>query len=198
MRQFSLDIRYFVQYVRKFNLLLPVGFGMDTYILAIYDFIIIESVKDTPKEKTIHSGGTKGQKICARCVEWMTYDNMDKDDVVRALPLFGDVNVCTSVRSVFSRRHREGHLWRHAIEAFHSGQYYLRRPFPGEYSAFASVAGVLPISLLVEVVFYRGITIQRDSANHSDYAVTTVKLSRISPSFNGEVCPTFFRWRAGV
>lgn len=45
----------------------------------------------------------------------------------------------------------------------------------GEYSALASIAGVLPISSLVDVVFYRGITMQRaverDSENRSNYAM---------------------------
>ena len=58
----------------------------------------------------------------------------------------------------------------------------------GERPALASVAGVLPISSLVDVVFYRGITMQRaverDSANRSNYAMCAVNPSRISPSFN--------------
>jgi fatty acid synthase subunit alpha len=48
----------------------------------------------------------------------------------------------------------------------------------GEYSALASIADVLPISALVDVVFYRGITMQRaverDSQNRSNYAMCAV------------------------
>ena len=59
----------------------------------------------------------------------------------------------------------------------------------GEYSALASIADALPIAALVEVVFYRGITMQRaverDSKNRSNYAMCAVNPSRISKSFSG-------------
>lgn len=57
----------------------------------------------------------------------------------------------------------------------------------GEYSALASVADVLPISSLVDVVFYRGITMQRaverDASGRSNYAMCAVNPSRISADF---------------
>ena len=57
----------------------------------------------------------------------------------------------------------------------------------GEYSALASIADVLPVSSLVDVVFYRGITMQRaverDSENRSNYAMCAVNPSRISKTF---------------
>ena len=91
-----------------------------------------------------------------------------------------------------------------------------------EYSALASIADVLPISALVDVVFYRGITMQRaverDSQNRSNYAMCAVNPSRISKTFtdaalrevvddianrtgslleivnyNVEVCPQYFK-----
>jgi len=58
----------------------------------------------------------------------------------------------------------------------------------GAYSALASIADVLHISALVDVVFYRGITMQRaverDSENRSNYAMCAVNPSRISPTFS--------------
>lgn len=57
----------------------------------------------------------------------------------------------------------------------------------GEYSALASIADILPVSALVDVVFYRGITMQRaverDSQNRSNYGMVAVNPSRISMSF---------------
>jgi len=57
----------------------------------------------------------------------------------------------------------------------------------GEYSALASIADVLPVSSLVDVVFYRGITMQRaierDAENLSNYATCAVNPSRISKTF---------------
>jgi malonyl CoA-acyl carrier protein transacylase len=47
---------------------------------------------------------------------------------------------------------------------------------------------VLPIAALVDVVFYRGLTMQRaverDEHNRSNYAMCAVNPSRISKSFN--------------
>ena len=57
----------------------------------------------------------------------------------------------------------------------------------GEYSALTSITDVLPISSLVDVVFYRGITMQRaverDFENRSNYAMCAVNPSRISRTF---------------
>ena len=56
------------------------------------------------------------------------------------------------------------------------------------YSALASIADVLHISALVDVVFYRGFTMQRaverDSENHSNYAMCAVNLSRVLTTFS--------------
>src|ERR1700733_6703819 len=58
----------------------------------------------------------------------------------------------------------------------------------GEYSPLASIADVLPLSSLVDVVFYCGITMQsavkRDSQNRSNYAMCAVNPSCISKTFN--------------
>ena len=70
----------------------------------------------------------------------------------------------------------------------------------GEYSALASIAEVLPISALVDVVFYRGITMQRaverDDQSRSNYAMVAVNPSRIGKTFTDaalrEVVDTVF------
>ena len=175
------------------------------HLLTVYGFSIIEIVKDNPKEKTIHFSGIKGQAIHTRYME-MTYNTMDKDGVVRTLPLFGDINVCTqrytfshpngllfttqfaqialvvTEKAAFEDMQSKGFIQNNAVFAGHS---------LGEYSALASVAGVLPISSLVDVVFYRGITMQRaverDSANWSNYAMCAANPSRISSTFNDSV-----------
>ena len=57
----------------------------------------------------------------------------------------------------------------------------------GEYSALASIADVLPTSALVDVVFYRVITMQRaverDAAGRSNYAMCAVNPSHVNRSF---------------
>jgi fatty acid synthase subunit beta len=175
--------------------------GADAHLLAVYGFSIVEIVKDNPKEKTIHFGGIKGQAIRQRYMD-MTYDTMDKDGNVKTLPLFGDINARTpkytfshpsgllfatqfaqialmvTEKAAFEDMSYKGFVQKDCAFAGHS---------LGEYSALASIADVLPISSLVDVVFYRGITMQRaverDSENRSNYAMCTVNPSRISRTF---------------
>ncbi|KZT67951.1 hypothetical protein DAEQUDRAFT_367722 [Daedalea quercina L-15889] len=173
----------------------------DAHLTAVYGFSIVEIVKDNPKEKTIHFGGIKGQAIRQRYMD-MTYDTMDKDGNVKTLPLFGDINVRTQ-RYTFS--HPTGLLFatqfaqialvvteRAAFEDMRSkGLVQNGAPFAGhslgEYSALASIADVLAISSLVDIVFYRGITMQRaverDAQNRSNYAMCAVNPSRVSKTF---------------
>ncbi|TFK75163.1 fatty acid synthase [Pluteus cervinus] len=176
--------------------------GADAHLLKVYGFSIVEIVKDNPKEKTIHFGGIKGQEIRQRYMS-MTYDTMDKDGNVKTLPLFADINdrtpkytfkhpngllfatqfaqiaLVVTEKAAFEDMRAKGLVQRDCAFAGHS---------LGEYSALASIADVLPISSLVDVVFYRGITMQRaverDSQNRSNYAMCAVNPSRISKTFS--------------
>jgi fatty acid synthase subunit beta len=136
--------------------------------LAVYGFSIIEIVKDNPKEKTIHFGGIKGQDICQRYME-MTYDAMDKDGNVKTLPLFANIDVRTpkytfsppngllfatqfaqialvmTEKAAFEDMRVKGFVQKECAFSGHS---------LGDYSALASIADVLPISALVDVIFY--------------------------------------------
>ncbi|KAF5382044.1 hypothetical protein D9615_004428 [Tricholomella constricta] len=176
--------------------------GADAHLLAVYGFSIVEIVKDNPKTKTIHFGGIKGQAIRQRYMD-MTYDTMDKDGNVKTLPLFADIDVRTpkytfshpagllfatqfaqialvvTEKAAFEDMRSKGFVQKECAFAGHS---------LGEYSALASIADVLAISALVDVVFYRGITMQRaverDSQNRSNYAMCAVNPSRISKTFS--------------
>ena len=57
----------------------------------------------------------------------------------------------------------------------------------GEYAALASLADVMSIESLVEIVFYRGMTMQvavpRDELGRSNYSMMAVNPSRVSPTF---------------
>lgn len=176
--------------------------GADKHLLAVYGFSIVDIVKNNPKEKTIHFGGFKGQEIRQRYMD-MSYDTMDKDGQIKTLPLFADINNRTP-QYTFS--HPSGLLFatqfaqialvvteKAAFEDMRSkGLVQADSGFAGhslgEYSALASIADVLPISALVDVVFYRGITMQRaverDEQNRSNYAMCAVNPSRISKTFD--------------
>ena len=109
--------------------------GADVHLLAVYEFSIVEIVKDNPKEKTIHFGGIKGQAILTRSPQHymardMTYyDAMDKDvpshryikkdldrrlssyiysEHISSLELSAKVVVGSGITTVFlSERHRD-------------------------------------------------------------------------------------------
>jgi fatty acid synthase subunit alpha, fungi type/fatty acid synthase subunit beta, fungi type len=174
----------------------------DAHLGAVYGFSIVDIVKNNPKSKTVHFGGIKGQAIRQRYMD-MTYDTMDKDGTIKTLPLFADIDVRTPAytfshpagllfatqfaqialvvteKAAFEDMRSKGLVVQDCAFAGHS---------LGEYSALASIADVLPISSLVDVVFYRGITMQRaverDAHNRSNYAMCAVNPSRISKSFN--------------
>ena len=176
--------------------------GADAHPLAVYGFSIVEIVKDNPKQKTVHFGGIKGQAIRQRYMD-MSYDTMNKDGNVKTLPLFADIDVRTpkytfshpngllfatqfaqialvvTEKAAFEDLRMKGFVQKDCAFAGHS---------LGEYSALASIADVLPISSLVDVVFYRGITMQRaverNSKNQSNYAMCAVNPSRISKTFS--------------
>lgn len=176
--------------------------GADAHLLAVYGFSIVDIVKNNPKQKTIHFGGIKGQEIRQRYMD-MTYDTMDKDGQVKTLPLFADINnrspqytfshptgllfatqfaqiaLVVTEKAAFEDMRSKGLIQNDCAFAGHS---------LGEYSALASIADVLPISSLVDVVFYRGITMQRaverDSQNRSNYAMCAVNPSRVSKTFD--------------
>lgn len=176
--------------------------GADAHLDIVYGFSIVDIVKNNPKEKTVHFGGIKGQAIRQRYMD-MSYDTMDKDGNVKTLPLFADINVRTpqytfshpsgllfatqfaqialvvTEKAAFEDMSSKGLVQNDCAFAGHS---------LGEYSALASIADVLPVSALVDVVFYRGITMQRaverDAHNRSNYAMCAVNPSRISKTFN--------------
>jgi fatty acid synthase subunit alpha len=176
--------------------------GAEAHLLAVCGFSIIEIVKDNPKAKTIHFGGIKEQAIRQRYMN-MAYDAMDKDGNIKILPFLADIGIRTqqytfshpagllfatqfaqialvvTEKAVFEDMRVKGFVQNDCAFAGHS---------LGEYSALASIADVLHISALVDVVFCRGITtrraIERDSENRSNYAMCAVNSSCISKTLS--------------
>lgn len=174
----------------------------DLHLGATYGFSIVDIVKNNPKELTIHFGGVKGQAIRQRYMD-LTYDTVDKDGQLKTLPLFGDIDLYTTSytfshpqgllyatqytqialvvteKAAFDDMKAKGLVDPNAAFAGHS---------LGEYSALAAIADVLPISSLADVVFFRGITMQRavvrDAKGNSQYAMMAVNPSRVSKTFN--------------
>ncbi|KDN33898.1 hypothetical protein RSAG8_13015, partial [Rhizoctonia solani AG-8 WAC10335] len=159
----------------------------DAHLLAVYGISIVDIVKNNPKEKTIHFGGIKGQAIRQRYMD-MSYDTTDKDGNVKTPPFhryprshspFAQIALVVTEKAAFEDMKSKRLVQKDCAFAGHS---------LGEYSALASIVDVLAISALVDVVFYRGITMQRaverDEHNRSNYAMCAVNPSRIGKCFN--------------
>ncbi|OCF76033.1 fatty acid synthase subunit beta [Kwoniella mangroviensis CBS 8886] len=174
----------------------------DAHLTSTYGFSIVDIVKNNPKELTIHFGGIKGQAIRQRYMD-LTYDTIDERGQVKTLPLFADIDLYTTSytfshpqgllfatqytqialvvteKAAFDDMKAKGLIDTNAAFAGHS---------LGEYSALAAIADVLPISSLADVVFFRGITmqraVQRDAEGKSQYAMMAANPSRVGKTFN--------------
>lgn len=176
----------------------------DAHLTSVYGFSIVDIVKNNPKELTIHFGGIKGQGIRQRYMD-LTYDTIDAEGNVKTQPLFSDIDLYTTSytfshpqgllfatqytqialvvteKAAFDDMKAKGLIDPEAAFAGHS---------LGEYSALAAIADVLPISSLADVVFFRGITmqraVQRDAEGKSQYAMMAANPSRVGKTFSEE------------
>jgi fatty acid synthase subunit beta len=174
----------------------------DAHLTSVYGFSIVDIVKNNPKELTIHFGGIKGQAIRQRYMD-LTYDTIDESGQVKTQPLFSDIDLYTTSytfshpqgllfatqytqialvvteKAAFDDMKAQGLIDQNAAFAGHS---------LGEYSALAAIADVLPISSLADVVFFRGITmqraVQRDASGKSQYAMMAANPSRVGKTFS--------------
>ncbi|CAD6885141.1 unnamed protein product [Tilletia caries] len=193
------------------------GMGMDLYNAsatskAIWDeadkhlresmgFSILEIVNKNPMTKTVYFGGVKGHAIRERYMS-MAYDAVDEQGKAVTLPLFPEItnqsqsytfqspkgllyatqfsqiSICLVELSAFRDMQDRGLIPEEAAFAGHS---------LGEYAALAALAGVLQVKDLVDVVLYRGLTmqraVQRDEEGRSNYGMMACNPSRISPTF---------------
>jgi 3-oxoacyl-ACP reductase-like protein/enoyl reductase-like protein/malonyl CoA-acyl carrier protein transacylase/acyl dehydratase len=174
----------------------------DKHFMENYGFSILEIVRSNPKEKVVHFGGPRGNKIRQNYMS-MTYDVVDADGSTNTLPLFPTINERTPF---YTFRSPTGLLYatqftqpaltlmeKAAFEDMRSkeliqGNCAFAGHSLGEYAALASVGDVLPLTSLVDVVFYRGMTMQsavkRDELGRSNYGMVAVNPARVSRTFN--------------
>ncbi|KAE9389773.1 hypothetical protein BT96DRAFT_946621 [Gymnopus androsaceus JB14] len=165
--------------------------GADEHCRVVYGFSIIKNVKDNPKDKTIHFSGIKGQAIC-QCYMEMSYDtDKERAHIVIRTPkytfnhrngvLFAQIALVVTEKVAFEDMRAKGFVQTNCAFAGHS---------LGEYSALASITNVLAISALVDIVFYRGITMQRaverDLENCSNYAISQELFWRLLTNVEGQ------------
>ncbi|KAL2913765.1 fatty acid synthase alpha subunit Lsd1 [Polyrhizophydium stewartii] len=191
-----------------------VGMGMDLYKLSAvaraiwdradkhfldnYGLSIIEIVRDNPKAKTVHFGGIKGAKIRSSYMN-MRYDTVDESGAPRQTAIFGSI---TEDTESFTFQHPAGllsatqftqpALTLTAVASFTdmeaNGLVQTKAAFAGhslgEYAALCAIGRVLSIESIVDITFYRGLTMQvavpRDELGRSQYGMVAANPVRVS------------------
>ncbi|ODV94456.1 hypothetical protein PACTADRAFT_45167 [Pachysolen tannophilus NRRL Y-2460] len=174
----------------------------DQHFINNYGFSIIDIVTNNPNELTIHFGGAKGRAIREN-YKSMMFETIAADGELKSEKIFKEITDETTSytfvsptgllsatqftqpaltlmeKASFEDMKSKGLVPAESMFAGHS---------LGEYSALASLGDVMPIESLVDVVFYRGMTMQvavpRDELGRSNYGMCAVNPSRISPTFN--------------
>lgn len=174
----------------------------DDHFLRNYGFSIIKIVRENPKELDIHFGGPKGKAIRDNYISMM-FETIGENGELVSERIFKDIDETTDSftfrspsgllsatqftqpaltlmeKASFEDMKAKGLVPVDATFAGHS---------LGEYSALASLGDVMPIESLVDVVFYRGMTMQvavpRDALGRSNYGMCAVNPSRVSATFN--------------
>lgn len=175
----------------------------DNHFKETYGFSILDIVRKNPNELTIYFGGEKGNKIRENYTS-MIFETI-VDGELKSEKIFKDIDETTSSftfqsptgllsatqftqpaltlmeKAAFEDLKSKGLIPSDAAFAGHS---------LGEYAALASLADVMSIESLVEVVFYRGMTMQvavpRDSSGRSNYGMIAVNPGRVAATFSQE------------
>ncbi|KAJ9080881.1 fatty acid synthase alpha subunit Lsd1 [Entomophthora muscae] len=176
----------------------------DSHYVKFYGFSILDIVRNNPKQRTVHFGGAEG-KIILKNYMSMTYDIVAADGSIVTLPLFPEISekstsftfsspngllsatqftqpaLTLMEKAAFEDMRVKGLVQRNCPFAGHS---------LGEYSALASLGDVIPIESMVDLVFYRGMTmqsaVQRDEVGRSNFGMMAANPSRVSASLNEE------------
>ncbi|KAK6462909.1 S-acyl fatty acid synthase thioesterase [Scheffersomyces coipomensis] len=174
----------------------------DRHFVENYGFSILDIVQNNPNELTIHFGGAKGRLIRDNYIGMM-FETIGEDGSIKSEKIFKEIDESTTSftfvsptgllsatqftqpaltlmeKAAYEDIKSKGLIPSDIMFAGHS---------LGEYSALSSLANVMPIESLVDVVFYRGMTMQvavpRDALGRSNYGMCAVNPSRVSPTFN--------------
>ncbi|EPQ27448.1 uncharacterized protein PFL1_04986 [Pseudozyma flocculosa PF-1] len=181
----------------------------DGHLRSTMGFSILEIVNQNPISKTVHFGGVRGHTIRDRYMS-MSYDSTDDNGNTVTLPLFPEI---TSASQSYTFQSPKGLLFATQfaqialvlveLSAFQDmKQRGLINPDAafaghslGEYASLAAVAGVLQVKDLVEVVMYRGLSMQncvtRDpvtgASSYGMMACNPIRvLGDVTPAFAGQ------------
>ncbi|KAG5463105.1 MAG: YKL182Wp-like protein, partial [Olpidium bornovanus] len=170
------------------------------HMRSTYGISILKIVRMNPTSETVHFGGQNGDAIKRKYMS-MTYEVMEMGEIKR-IPLFPQINESTLSHTFthtagllsatqftqpalvlmemasFIDMQANGLIQEDCSFAGHS---------LGEYAALGAVGQVLSIESLIDVVFYRGMTMQvavpRDALGRSVYGMCAVNPSRMGRTF---------------
>lgn len=177
----------------------------DRHFVLTYGISILDIVRNNPRTLTVHFGGEAGERIRENYMSMM-FETLSETGELKNEPIFASITKDTdhytynSPNGVLSMTQFTQPaltlMEKAAFEDMKSkGLVDLdTSAFAGhslgEYSALTAIAEVMPVESLVDVVFYRGMTMQvavpRDSQGRSNYGMCAVNPSRISTSFSEE------------
>ncbi|KAI8915921.1 hypothetical protein EDD86DRAFT_221808, partial [Gorgonomyces haynaldii] len=168
----------------------------DQHALNKYGLSILKIVQENPKELTVHFGGRLGAAIRSSYRK-MTYD-IYENGKLKKIPIFPEIEedshsytfyhpegllsatqftqpclTLTAMASYLDMK-QNGLIQENAKFAGHS---------LGEYAALASLGQVLTVEAIMDVTFYRGMTMQvavpRDAKGRSNYGMVAVNPLRV-------------------
>ncbi|KAJ2635978.1 fatty acid synthase alpha subunit Lsd1, partial [Coemansia sp. RSA 1694] len=167
----------------------------DRHMLAKYGVSLLKLVRNNPKELAVHFGGRKGANIRRHYASLTRRDGGDKGDAIPLLPditpdsssytyrsptgllnstQFTQISLITFSMAAMADMRAKSLVQKDAAFAGHS---------LGEYSALASISGILTLGDLLDVTFYRGMIMQsavkRDAHGRSQYGMLAVDPSRL-------------------
>ncbi|RLN89792.1 hypothetical protein BBJ28_00026481, partial [Nothophytophthora sp. Chile5] len=174
----------------------------DVHLRSTFGFSILEMVRKNPKSITVHFGGKKGRKIRAKYMSLTCEDPATGETA----PLLPEINARTQS---FSFSAPEGLLFAtqfsqpalvllekamfseiEAAQLIPDDAHFAGHSL-GEYAGLSSFAGALAVEDVVEVVFLRGLIMQkavkRDAEGRSDYGMVATNPTRVGPHFTEEV-----------
>lgn len=174
----------------------------DRHFVDNYGFSILDIVKNNPNELTVHFGGAKGRKIRENYVSMM-FETIGENGEIKSEKIFKDIDHTTTSHTFMSPTGllSATQFTQPALTLMEKASYedikskglvpsdvMFAGHSLGEYSALSSLANVMPIESLVDVVFYRGMTMQvavpRDELGRSNYGMCAVNPTRVNPTFN--------------
>ena len=161
--------------------------------------MITDVVRNNPKQLTVHFGGHRGKLIRQKYMSMVCELPATEDKVIKLQKIFGEIDEDTTSYThrsptglLFATQFAQPALTIMEMARFEDmkskGLISTESNFAGhslgEYSALATIAGIMPIERLLSTVFYRGLTMQlaveRDATGRSNFGMAAVDPSRIS------------------